>query len=438
MVHKTLRPIVAASSVVSLIAIGLTACSGPDSPTGDKSSSPDGAEQITLTLSSFNDLGFDPLIAEYEELHSNINIEHNRAASGDEARENMYSKIAAASGLADIETVEGNWMPELKAFGEYLTDLSDPDLEGRWLDWKYEGGLDADGRLVAYGIDVGPEAICYRSDLFAEAGLPSDRDEVAELLGGDDATWDQYFEVGRQFVTNSPSGAKWFDEASTIYEAMINQLANPYESDDDTVIAENNPDLEAIYDQVAGAAVDDGLSAGLAMWSDDWGQAFQSGAFATIACPSWLLGTIEGYSAGIEGWDVADVFPGGGGNWGGSFLVVPTQSQHPEEARALAEWLTAPEQQVKIFMDTGLFPSTTNATTDEAVTSYHHAFFNDAPTGQIFANRADAVRSVPYKGPNYSVLDVAAQSALRRVDVEKTDDAATSWDKYIAEIQQYK
>ncbi len=66
-----------------------------------------------------------------------------------------------------------------------------------------------------------------------------------------------------------------------------------------------------------------------------------------MLAPSWMLGVIEGNAAGVEGWDIANVFPGGGGNWGGSFLTVPAQSEHPEEAKALADWLTAPEQQIK-------------------------------------------------------------------------------------------
>jgi cellobiose transport system substrate-binding protein len=441
-VYKTRSRRVATISALAALMLVATGCGGQNAPKSDGASGGSGGdsgEQITLTLSSFNELGFDPLVAEYQRLHPNITIEHKKAATGDEARENMYSKIAAGSGLGDIEVVEGNWMPELKEYGEYLLDLSDPALDGRWLDWKYEGGLDSTGRLVAYGLDVGPEAICYRADLFADAGLPTDRDEVAQLLGGANATWEKYFEVGKQFVAQSKSGAKWFDGAATaVFEPMINQLKNPYEASDDTVVADTNPELKAAYDQAADAAVKDGLSAGLAMWSDDWGQSFQSGAFATIPCPSWLLGTIEGYAAGVGSWDIADVFPGGGGNWGGSYLVVPTQSKHPEEAKALAAWLTAPEQEVKIFEETGLFPSTVSATKDTAITSYRHSFFNDAPTGQIFANRAEAVTSVPYKGPNYSVLDVAAQAALNRVDVEKTDDAASSWKKFLTEVEQSK
>ena len=70
-----------------------------------------------------------------------------------------------------------------------------------------------------------------------------------------------------------------------------------------------------------------------------------------------MLGVIEGNAAGVTGWDVANVFPGGG-NWGRSYLTVPTQGEHQAEAKKLAGWLTAPEQQIKAFLTAkGTFPA---------------------------------------------------------------------------------
>ena len=53
-----------------------------------------------------------------------------------------------------------------------------------------------------------------------------------------------------------------------------------------------------------------------------------------MLCPGWMLGIIEGNAEGVEGWDIANVFPGGGGNWGGSFLTVPAQGEHPRRPRS--------------------------------------------------------------------------------------------------------
>ena len=114
-----------------------------------------------------------------------------------------------------------------------------------------------------------------------------------------------------------------------------------------------------------------------------------------MACPGWMLGVIEGNADGVEGWDIANAFPGGGGNWGGSYLTVPAQGDHIEEAKALAAWLTAPEQQIKAFEAKGTFPSQVDALDDPALTGSTNAFFNDAPTGEILAERAEAVPFMP-------------------------------------------
>jgi cellobiose transport system substrate-binding protein len=217
---------------------------------------------------------------------------------------------------------------------------------------------------------------------------------------------------------------------------MINQVKAAYENPaDNTVTAADNPEVKRIYDEVMQASVADNLSAHLSQWSDDWVTAFQNDGFATMLCPGWMLGVVEGNAAGVTGWDIANVFPGGGGNWGGSFLTVPAQGPHPAEAKALAAWLTAPEQQIKAFIAKGTFPSQVEALSSPDLLKQTSEFFNDAPTGQILADRAAAVTVTPYKGPNYFAINDYMAQALGRVDVDKTDDAATSWDKFVTDVK---
>ena len=361
------------------------------------------------------------------ELNPNVTIEAKKAATSNEARDNLNTRLAAGSGASDIEAIEVDWLPELSQYPDKFVDLNDPAVEGRWLPWKVDQATTADGKLLGYGTDIGPEGICYRADLFEKAGLPTDRAEVAALLGGEGATWEKYFEVGEQFAAKD-TGAAWFDSAGAVYQGMINQVPNAYEQEDGTIIALENPAVKAIYDQVLAASATQ--SAHLGQWSEDWTASFQKDGFATMQCPGWMLGVIEGNAAGVEGWDIADVFPGGGGNWGGSFLTVPAMGENQAEAKKLAAWLTAPEQQIKAFKAKGTFPSQVEALTSPDLLSQTNAFFNDAPTGEILANRAAAVTVAPFKGPNYFAINDAMQQALSRVDVDQTDDPASSWAKF--------
>jgi cellobiose transport system substrate-binding protein len=384
--------------------------------------------KIKLTVATFNEFGYEELIEEYNAMQDEVVVEQKKAGTANEHQDNLYTKLAAGSGLSDIEAIEVDWWSALMEQSDAFVDLSDPEVEGRWLDWKAEAATTPDGALIGYGTDIGPEGICYRADLFKKAGLPTDREEVAALFGD----WDSYFEAGRQFVDKVP-GTAWYDSSGGTAQAMINQVEYSFEEEDNTVIAADNPEVKDIFDTVTTNAAD-GLSTGLTQWSEDWTAAFQNDGFATMACPGWMLGVIEGNADGVEGWDIANVFPGGGGNWGGSYLTVPAQGDYPEEAKELAKWLTAPEQQIKAFEAKGTFPSQVEALDDPALTESTNAFFNDAPTGEILADRAEAVPFIAHKGPKFADINTAFQQAIQRVD-EGKESADEAWQSFLADVE---
>jgi cellobiose transport system substrate-binding protein len=413
----------AAILAASALALVATGCSTPGSDGSD------GNEKITLTLATFNDFGYtDDLLKEYEDLHPNITIVHNKAATSNDARENMFTKLGAGSGLSDIEAIEVDWLAELMQYSNKLYDLSDPAVDGSWLEWKAAAATDADGNLIGYGTDIGPEAVCYRSDLFAAAGLPSDRDAVAELLKGD---WQHYYDVGADYLAGGGSGA-WFDSAGATYQGVINQVQNAYEKNDGTNIAADNPEVKKAFESVLTASST--LSAHLGQWGDDWFAGLANGAYATMLCPGWMLGVISGNAPDTKGWDVANVFPGGGGNWGGSYLTVPKQSAHPEAASALASWLTAPEQQLKAFDNAGTFPSQVEAYGSTALGDATNPYFNDAPVGSILTDRSNAITVAPFKGVKYFPINDALQKALTRVE-DGTQSIADSWKQFLDDVK---
>ncbi len=423
MKSRALRRAAAAAAAASATALVLAGCAG----SSDSSGSGSGDEEVELTIATFNDFGYtDELLQEYMDEHPNVTIVHNRAATSNDARANYFQKLGK-TGLADIEAIEVDWLPEVMEYADLLAPVP-ADLSDRWLDWKVEAATDAEGNLIGYGTDIGPEGVCYRSDLFAEAGLPTDRDEVAAMLEGD---WSTYFEMGEQYV--EATGNAFFDSAGGTYQGMVNQLPAAYE-DPETgeITATENPEVADIYDQVLEASANQ--SAHLGQWSDDWFAGLSNGAFATMLCPGWMLGVIEGNAADTTGWDIANVFPNGGGNWGGSYLTVPGNGANVEAAQELADWLTAPEQQIKAFEAAGTFPSQNEALTDPTLLEATNAYFNDAPVGSILSDRANAVTVSPFKGEYYFQINDAMQQALTRVE-DGTQDAQTSWDQWVSEVE---
>ncbi|MCR2825066.1 ABC transporter substrate-binding protein [Microbacterium sp. zg.Y909] len=420
---RALRRTTALLAGVATTAIVLAGCAGG----GDAASNDgDGDATDTLTLATFNDMGYsDELLAEFTE-ETGIKVVHNKAATSNDARANFFQKLGKG-GLADVEAVEVDWFTEMMKYSDLVVPVPD-DLKGRWLDWKEAAATDADGNLVAYGTDMGPQSICYRADLFEAAGLPTDREEVAELF----PTWDAFFQVGSDYVEKT--GTPFIDSANSLLQGFVNQLELAYEDPDGTIIAAENPDIRAAYDQV----VDNGLpiSAFAGQWSDDWYAAMAGGEFAAMLCPPWMHGIIAGEAPEVEGWDIANAFPEGGGNWGGSYLVVPADGKNTEAAQKLADWLTAPENQIKAFENAGTFPSQIEAQDSDAITSYTNEYFNGAPTGQIGIDRANAIEVSTFKGEKYFQYHDALQNAITRV-FDGLEDKETAWNTWLTEISSF-
>ncbi|WP_069850524.1 ABC transporter substrate-binding protein [Actinoalloteichus hymeniacidonis] len=400
-------------------ALTLSACGGGSSADGD----------IELVVASFNEMGYEELLEEYEEANPGITVTHRKTGTAEAHHQNLFTKIGAGSGLADIEAVEEGYIAQAMEAAGRFNDLAEIGPEevtaDRWLDYKFEGGQTPDGKLIGYGTDIGPLAMCYRADLLEDAGLPSEPAEVGELF----ATWESYFEAGEEFIAANPE-SHWFDSGAQVFNAMHNQLEIGYYDTDSNLVVESNTAIKENWDTVV-TAIEGGQSAGLEMGSPAWETSFGDDAFATKTCPPWMLGQIEGLAGEGKVWRVAEGFPDGGGNWGGSWLTVPTQSEHPEEAAELAAWLTAPEQQTRAFVASGPFPSQVEALESEELLSLTNEYF-DVDTGALFAERAEAVGSAQFKGPRDGQIQTNVfMPAFASVE-EGTADADQAWDAVVS------
>lgn len=397
---------------------------------------------ITLTITTFGTMGLDGLYAQYENEHPNITIEATNIDTGGNALTDWKTKQAAGNGLPDIQAVEEGWLGQVMGVSDSFVDLRDfgaDDIKDRWVPWKVGQATDADGRIIGYGTDIGPEGLCYNGALFEAAGLPSDREGVAELLGGTDATWEKFFEIGQKYyaATDKP----WYDQSGFVWNSMVNQQAEGYYTKAGELNVENNATLKGLWGQLADAAAS-GLSSNQSQWDWGGGKAFVDGSFATFVCPGWMLGVVKGQveAAGGDassGWDFADVFPGGAANWGGSFLTVPKTSKYPKAAAELAAWLTDVSQEVAAFQAAGTFPSVAAAQADSGVTGESDLtkFFNDAPVGQILGARAEGVVA-QFKGPDDSII----QEQVFGPSIKLIDSGSASgdkaWDDAIALLNQ--
>jgi cellobiose transport system substrate-binding protein len=425
--RRTAVMTIAGAAAIALLATG---CSSPDSGGG----SSDG--KITLSITTFGTMGVDANYDKYMEENPNITIEATNLEGGGAARDDAYAKIAAGTGLSDVVAIEEGWLGTIQEVTGSFVDLRDygiEDVKDTWLDWKYKQGTDADGRVIGAGLDIGPQGLCYRGDLFAAAGLPTERTEVAEYFGGDDASWERFYDVGREYV--AATGKAFYHSPRFFWNSFVNQQEEGYyKKDGKTLNIEGN---DVLKDQLAMIvdAENDGLGAGLPGW--DVGPEAKEDKYATYMCPSWMLGIVQGYyDAGTtdSGWDFADVLPGGSANWGGAFLGVSESSEHKEEAAKLALWLAAPEQQAASFELAGPYPSTVKG--QELVKDSTSAFFNNAPVGEIFAARSEGVIA-QVKGPEDSnIQDNVFGPVFDRVSQGEITDGDTAWKEALKLLKQ--
>ncbi|SFW80796.1 ABC transporter substrate-binding protein [Amycolatopsis australiensis] len=405
--------------VAAAVLLVLTGGCGPATP-----------EHITLTLATFGQFGYDDLIPGYEFTHPGITVRQVRTEQGGPYHQDLLGKLQNGQGLADIQAVEEGHLADVLAQSDKFADLAKvgpADVKpGRWLEWKYEAGRSKDGKLVGYGTDIGPLAMCYRKDLLEAAGLPTDPGSVKTMF----ATWDSYFAAGDKYVKRT-HGKAWFDSAAQNFNAMVNQLPVGYLDRQDHPTLETNTALKAAWDQVT-TAVRQGQSAGLTAFADDGNNGLRTGAFATKVCPSWMLGIIEQQAgpANAGKWAITDAFPDGGGNWGGSYLAVPAASPHQREAAALAAWLTAPEQQLHAFRVSGNFPSQVDAFTSADLLSEMNGYFGGALSGQVFVAQARKVGKPQYKGPgDGKIQETVIAPALK--SVEHGADPGAVWQQVL-------
>jgi cellobiose transport system substrate-binding protein len=417
---------IAGAAVFALVVTGCGASGGGASDDG----------KITLSVTTFGTMGVDANYEKYMEENPDIVIKATNLEGGGAARDDAYAKIAARTGLSDVVAIEEGWLGTIQEVSDAFVDLRDygiEDVSDQWLDWKYKQGTDADGRVIGAGLDIGPQGLCYRGDLFETAGLPSERTEVAEYFGGDDATWERFYEVGEEYV--AATGKAFYHSPRFFWNSFVNQQEEGYyKSDGETLNIEGNDVLKDQLGLIV-EAENAGLGAGLPGW--DVGPQAKAGDYATYMCPSWMLGIVQGYydeGTTDSGWDFADVLPGGAANWGGAFLGVSESSEHKEEAAALALWLAAPAQQAASFELAGPFPSTIEG--QELVADSTNEFFNNAPVGEIFRARSEGVIA-QVKGPEDSnIQDNVFGPVFDRIGQGEITDADTAWDEAMVLLDQ--
>ena len=150
-----------------------------------------------------------------------------------------------------------------------------------------------------------------------------------------------------------------------------------------------------------------------------WNAGFKNGAFATMACPAWMIGCHRGTAGRGQG-QVGHRrrCPAAAATGAAPASAVPKQSKHPKEAAELAKFLTG-----KRGPDRGLQgrPAACRARSRLCRTrrsgTRRTPYFNDAPVGQIFGAAAkDLQAGLPRRRSTAQVRRPSVENVIAGVD----------------------
>ncbi|GAK05051.1 LOW QUALITY PROTEIN: putative sugar binding secreted protein [Geomicrobium sp. JCM 19037] len=398
----------------------LTACNG------DEGSSADG-EDVSLTMWTFDTVPYEEMAAEYMEEHPHITIQVENLDMEDH-HNNLFNALSASSGAPDMAMIEVSEMDRFQVAEDRFHNLYEygaEDVTSDYLDWAWAVSENTDGDFL-FGLptDIGPTVMFYRQDVFEEAGLPSEPEEVEEMI----ATWEDYEETARTIYEET--GKPMVDNPELIFNAQRDIRPEAYFNEEDELIMETSTHVREAYDYTVDM-IDEGTVGSVDMWSPEWGDAQAQGSYATMLAPAWMQGSGTMLPILMSGASRCQEMKAG--NWGGSYMTVPAESEHPEEAYEFLAWMLSPDQQLEAFRADGLFPSTPATYEMEEFQNYSDEYFGGQNTAQIFAEAAEDVSYI-YKGRHYGMANEEVLEAL--MNVVDGSDAEQEWQAAVNRIDQ--
>jgi len=320
----------------------------------------------------------------------------------------LQSQLVSGSGAPTIAAIGEDYIAQFVAQPDAFVDLktlgAGQDADA-YLPWAWKRGSNGDA-LIGLPANVSGLALCYRADLLEAAGLPSDRTELADLMGD---SWEGFIATGKRYV--AATGKPFLDSATTVLRPVRQQDAASYVNGDGEATAQG----AAHAFDVALQSSDAGFSAGLTPFTSDWDAGLTTDAFAVSVCPMWGAGDIQavvGSGDTSARWDVMDI-PGPGGSWGGMYYAIAASADSAQRRAAweFLSWLSQPDQQLALFRATGNLPAQPGLYDDAAITSYSNAFFSGAPLGQLMSKAAAELATQD----TYSVKDSGIEATLQDV-----------------------
>jgi ABC-type sugar transport system permease subunit/ABC-type glycerol-3-phosphate transport system substrate-binding protein len=348
-------------------------------------------------------------VARFEAAHPGVDVEVIAVPDSADQRHQLYVQwLNAASPSPDVLQLDVIWTAELAAAG-WLAPLADPG--DRFFAQATEANR-IDGRTYAVPLFIDVGVLYYRTDLVPHA--PRTWDELVAMAKAGMARGTRYGLVLQ--------GARYEGLITGFLELVTGQGGSIV--DGDRVGVDGAPAVRALGLLRAALRTDHIVPDAALGWQEEQARhAFQRGdaVFMRNWPYAYPLMMDPAESAVVGRFAVAPV-PGteegrGAAALGGAQLALNARSRHPDAARALIDFLTAPDQQLERARIAGQYPA------------LPALYASGALDGVLPIPAADALRvlerAVPRPvTPVYAELSAALQVHVHRALSEQVEPAA--------------
>lgn len=340
---------------------------------------------------------------------------------GGDFKQKLTTTLTAGSGLPDITGVKGEDIAFFKTQAQYFVDLNTlgaNDIKDTYLDWKWAQATAEDGKQVGIPIDIGPTALFYRYDVFKDAGLPAEPEELAAAI----TTWDDYFALGQELLAKKPD-TYLIRYATGLFDMVWKQSGKGFVDEAGTFIGDQEH-IRNAWDTTV-KALDAGIVAKLEANSADTAAAVNEGKLPADFGASWHLADLMVDAPETAGkWRVCE-HPGDATNNGGSFLAVPEGVDDPAASFELIKFILNPENQANEYEDKGNFPATPEAF-DMPQVAGPVEFLGGQVAADVFGHAAETVRPL-YQDPQEDTVSAPFYAEMDLVEASDKDPN-TAWD----------
>ncbi|WP_199843459.1 ABC transporter substrate-binding protein [Streptomyces formicae] len=356
----------------------------------------------------------------FEERHPDVTVD-----VVDIGYDNAYDKITVGlrggTGLADVLTVEGSYLPRYTA--NFPTGFYDVARRGGRFGgdfdraaWRTVTGGAGRGKVFGLPWDIGPCALYYRIDHLRAAGV-----DPKSLR-----TWDDYVSVGVRVKQATGHKLLVHDPTDSGMFPMLLQQQGQSTFVGGRIALETPAAVRALT--LMRRLAEHDLLAYEKNW-DGMVTATKEGKVTTNPIAAWWTGTLTGEMPELKGKFGVLPLPGftadgvRTSNIGGSTLCVPAQSDNAEAAWEFIRFLlTDTGNQVAMLKREGLFPAYLPAL-DDPYLSERQEYFGGQRVNAVFARLARNIPPVEYTKDDAKAKDITT-SAVNSVLLRGKDPRA--------------